>query len=679
MSFTFDYSAFTDALSVAPVSVPERPSWLPAQVQGNPEQIFMELLRLSRQSEKASKPEAWREYARYALDYARLWGVRQKLILGLHEYARAVQFANIPLALELFHEMCLLADQEDKPEPRAVAHGNYARLLMQNERQPEARQHALLSARLFREIQRDDQWALATITLMRTCMALLDYEAAISHAREVLSEFDTLKNSQTAALLLREMGQLLIEVHDYEDALRHFQMAMAIIDKADYYNTSIHVGCLNGMGTCCDLLNRKEEALGYYQQVYNISLEKKEIPNMAVAIGNIGFVYKSMGLYEQALDNFLKVKNLLKDFASPFAKLQTMVELADVYSLRGDIRLASEYLDKAAEINATVKHTESHSSLLRTRMRLAGLRGQYDTLIALSKEYAQHIENVQRTLSNKRIDTMRTWFETERLQREAAIYRQQNEELAIALDNQKKLNEELSRLNMEKNEFLGIAAHDLKNPLNAVLLLAQEIQSGRLNSNEVQEFSSDIIQSGQRMYKLITNLLDIEVLEQGRLKLNIGAVDIAFLLDICTRQYKEKALAKQITLHVHHQINPAFALVDEQACLQIADNLLSNAIKYSPPGLNIWLGTQCDEHYIHIFVRDEGPGISVDDQSRLFGKFQRLTARPTAGEDSNGLGLSIVKKLCEAMGGSVICKSSIGSGATFIASFPAAATQNRQQ
>jgi signal transduction histidine kinase len=103
------------------------------------------------------------------------------------------------------------------------------------------------------------------------------------------------------------------------------------------------------------------------------------------------------------------------------------------------------------------------------------------------------------------------------------------------------------------------------------------------------------------------------------------------------------------------------------------DNLVSNAVKYSPRGKNIYARVYYADGRVRAEVKDEGPGISAEDQKRLFGKFARLSARPTAGEHSTGLGLAIVKRLVESMHGEVWCESHPGSGAAFIVELPAVA------
>jgi signal transduction histidine kinase len=104
--------------------------------------------------------------------------------------------------------------------------------------------------------------------------------------------------------------------------------------------------------------------------------------------------------------------------------------------------------------------------------------------------------------------------------------------------------------------------------------------------------------------------------------------------------------------------------------LQVLENLLSNAVKYLPSGKSIDAVLRQQHNTIRIEIREEGEGISADDMTKLFGKFARLTARPTGGEHSTGLGLSIVKKMVEAMNGRVWCESEVGRGATFIVELP---------
>jgi signal transduction histidine kinase len=224
-------------------------------------------------------------------------------------------------------------------------------------------------------------------------------------------------------------------------------------------------------------------------------------------------------------------------------------------------------------------------------------------------------------------------------------------------------NERLVHLNQEKNEFMGIAAHDLKNPLSAVIMCADLLQMG-LPHEKSMKLAGDISAAGTRMRDLIKNLLDANAIEQGKFNSNIEHCDLDALTRQCVENNRVTAARKKIEVNLTDTAG-VFARADKGATMQILDNLLSNAIKYSPPGsvVNVRLGADATRAWVS--VKDSGPGISEADQKKLFQKFTRLSAKPTAGESSNGLGLSIVKRLAEAMSGSVRCESVLGAGATF--------------
>jgi signal transduction histidine kinase len=235
-------------------------------------------------------------------------------------------------------------------------------------------------------------------------------------------------------------------------------------------------------------------------------------------------------------------------------------------------------------------------------------------------------------------------------------------------------NEQLVYLNQEKNEFLGIAAHDLKNPLSAIKGLAEEIEEAfdDMEADEVVEYAQKIRQASQKMFGLITNLLDVNAIESGKMNVELSNVDIQPIVANLTQHYSRPAEAKGIKIHFESPQTSYVAYVDENTAHQILDNLISNAVKYSPPNKDVFVRLLHRDDKIRCEIQDQGPGLSEEDKQKLFGKFNRLTAKPTGGEHSTGLGLFIVKKLIEAMHGDVWCESTLGHGACFIVELPVA-------
>ena len=229
-------------------------------------------------------------------------------------------------------------------------------------------------------------------------------------------------------------------------------------------------------------------------------------------------------------------------------------------------------------------------------------------------------------------------------------------------------NGRLVHLNNEKNEFLGIAAHDLKNPLT-VILGSAELMNMTDDAQVKSKCSRNIVLAATRMRDLIGTLLDANAIEQGRCITKIEPCNINVLVNQCLESNRANATRKEINIRAGMS-SLIFALADRAGTMQVLDNLISNALKFSPPKTTVHVHTMPEQDHILVTVRDEGPGIGPDDQKRMFQKFTRLSARPTAGESSTGLGLSIVKRLVEGMNGTIQCQSTLGLGTTFIVRLP---------
>lgn len=232
--------------------------------------------------------------------------------------------------------------------------------------------------------------------------------------------------------------------------------------------------------------------------------------------------------------------------------------------------------------------------------------------------------------------------------------------------------EELGRLNEEKNEFMGIAAHDLRNPLGVIKGYAEMVMEEAHDANhpDLEEIGRKIQDAAARMAEMVQNLLDSNRIERGEMRLDLASTDLGELTRAVVETQQPRAAAKDQTIQFENR-DPTPVTADRTLMIQVLENLVSNAVKYSPRGKQIQIDLTRTPDHVRLQVRDEGPGLSADDQGKLFGKFARLSAKPTGGEHATGLGLSIVKKMVEAMRGRVWCESEPGKGATFIVELPA--------
>lgn len=233
-------------------------------------------------------------------------------------------------------------------------------------------------------------------------------------------------------------------------------------------------------------------------------------------------------------------------------------------------------------------------------------------------------------------------------------------------------NDDLQRLSDEKSEFMSIAAHDLKSPLFSVTGFADILlrEGDELDPKEQTNFIRYIQQSAGTMLHLVTNLLDAHKIEQGGLEPAWQPVHLSALLEAQVARHRVQASDKDITLHLDQPATPIRLRSDPHFIERIVQNLLSNAIKYSPLGTDVFVTLANLPAEVRLAVRDEGPGLSEEDQQHLYRRFTTLSARPTGKERATGLGLSIAHDLTTALGGRLLCDSTLGAGATFTVTLP---------
>lgn len=238
-------------------------------------------------------------------------------------------------------------------------------------------------------------------------------------------------------------------------------------------------------------------------------------------------------------------------------------------------------------------------------------------------------------------------------------------------------NERLQRVLDQNHEFLSIAAHDLKNPLVGILGFSEILIEESEDGSEQHDLLGIIHQSARQMNTTLTQLMDTDALESGRITMHLEPIDITALANGVLRRNRLQATGKNIRLVPPDTLGAVYALADQQFFPRVLDNLISNAIKFSPPESTVEMFIDHVDDDVRIRVQDYGPGMTEDDLARAFGKLQRLSARPTAGEPSSGLGLYIVDTLVRLHNGTITIDSTLGEGTCFEVRIPAADPDDR--
>ncbi|WP_281615832.1 ATP-binding protein [Flammeovirga sp. SubArs3] len=235
-------------------------------------------------------------------------------------------------------------------------------------------------------------------------------------------------------------------------------------------------------------------------------------------------------------------------------------------------------------------------------------------------------------------------------------------------------NHELQSANADKNHLLGIVAHDLRNPLASSITLLSMLNATEANLDEDEKMCIDgSLKAMHRMNNMIEEILDARVSankkEQATQEAEKDIFSISEVIDQVVNDFSSTADRKNIALKFN-LLSDGLVEANQQHCIQIVENLISNAIKFSPNGTQVITTLEKTKDHIIIDITDQGPGISEEDQKKLFKKYQKLSAKPTGGEKSTGLGLSIVKKYIDEMEGKISCKSELGKGTSFIINIP---------
>jgi signal transduction histidine kinase len=260
-------------------------------------------------------------------------------------------------------------------------------------------------------------------------------------------------------------------------------------------------------------------------------------------------------------------------------------------------------------------------------------------------------------------------------QEDLSIQKRQIEEQQQAINEQNvllaKRNKRLLKLNDEKNNLINIVAHDIRTPLNQILGLTELLElSENTFTEEQKEMLLQIKKSTIRLNKMTNNILDIEAIESGKSNIVLEKVNLELLLKEVISNFKIQADKKQIQINFLSDDNAKIVFVDFLLTIEILENLISNALKFSPKNSIVSISIVSNSTDSIIKISDNGEGLSNWDLDLLFKKFQKLSTKPTDGESSTGLGLSIVYKYVQQLNGKVWCESEKGKGSTFFVSFP---------
>jgi len=585
--------------------------------------------------------------------------------LGRIEYYRA----NYHKALDFYNDSLTLRRELNDPKGIAAALNNIGLVYYSIENHADALKCYEESLTIKRELN-DKKGMASTLNNIGMIHVLLgDYSKAIECYKESLNLRDPSTELREIANIQLNIGEVYLSLGDYYRARQVFEDSLKMSREVN--DKRLESIALRALGNVYQELKEHDTALSYYQDAL-IRFEEIGLQNsMATALGNIASVYEAKGNYDLAFEYYQQSLKRLRELGDQTTIVRVMVLIGKLLIAQKNYDLAKHYLNEALangeKLSMKRQCYEAYEQLAILHEHL----GEFELAFYAYRNFHTIKETVFNEEQGKKVAVQQALFENEQARKEADRHKQQSIELAKALKETERLKKIAEEANAFKTELLGIAAHDLKNPLQSVMGFAQLIRENPKDAQRACTAAEAIERASMRMYKLIEEMLNSVKIEASAFNLTKSRANVADLLSAVVEHNRPIAEAKRQSIQLNLEEN-CFAELDAERISEVFDNLISNAIKYSPMGKQIMVTCKkMNNSNLLIAVKDEGQGLTEEDKQKMFGKFQRLSAVPTGGESSTGLGLAIVKQLVELHGGKVWAESEgKDKGATFFVELP---------
>ncbi|MGM0582375.1 MAG: ATP-binding protein [Bacteroidota bacterium] len=451
--------------------------------------------------------------------------------------------------------------------------------------------------------------------------------------------------------LMKEMTAITIEGTTYEKFLNNLKQQLNLNFEIKYIKSDKNI---------LEAISKAENQFGFIDLPIYLMLIKDggnlTRQNFFTVKGNgYAFIMPKSSDWNEVFNNFLgdpKTKAKLADITAKYMGQELYKFMDGIY---GEENLRASILTKEKELQLEQLKNANFQLEREKNSQIAWIIITIITTSLLTiifiLFYRQQKTSTKLSRQNKQIESQQLSIQNK------------NEQLSNR-------NLQLTALNEEKNNLVKILAHDMRSPINHISGLLDIL---KLTHQDFEEEDKKIIRQTQdaakRLNQMISKILDFDALEGNRMKVIPETIEVEELFNEVKNELKRMADKKNIVLK--SEVDKDLKLTSDHLLLtQILENLLGNAIKFSNPGKTVLLKSFEKNDEIIFAVKDEGPGLTEQDKSLVFKKFQKLSAQPTNGETSTGLGLSIVKKYAELLGGKVWVESEEGEGSAFFIALP---------
>jgi len=476
-----------------------------------------------------------------------------------------------------------------------------------------------------------------------------DVDRAIYHFMQAEEYAKNIGDKQSLARIYIGLSSLYYNQMQYNKSFSTIELAKINLEDID--NQNLRTTYLITRGKAQYGMDRLDAAITSIQTALNESDGSDENILKIEGYLLLSKVYDQKGDYKRAYENYLKYHELTD-------KLNNIVTSKQVAQMEARMEL-----DKKERENQILRENEEKNEDLIDRKNILNYVLLILTTVLVALVYFALSRRKRLIKANDELAEKNEQIAGQ--QEEISAQNQDINDTNIRLE---KRNKELSDLNNEKDTLMNIVAHDLKTPLSQIkglMSILNQIDS----QAERDKLMMKVENATDNGMSLIRDILDVNALESNNNSISFQNIDLMNLLDNVVSEHQFDANKKGIKLLVEHEAVSLVIKSEKTYLERIANNLVSNALKFSPLDSEVIISSGKDKGFAYISIKDSGPGFTKSDQKIMYKKFTKLSAKPTGGEGSNGLGLAIIKTLVDQLGGKIELKTQEGAGSQFIVKF----------
>ncbi len=512
----------------------------------------------------------------------------------------------------------------------------------------EARDLAIKAEDISGEILINNNLGVIYDNMNNSEMAMQYYSDALEKSR-----INNLKENE--ATLLNNLSYIHLTNGDTLKSIRLLKQSLAI-DLSDLF-PCFESYPLEGMGSIYIALNRLDSAEILLTKALETSTTCEDVAAIAAIQKDLGQLYSKQGKPGKAKSAFESAIKISKEASLRSETRDGLFAYYQFHKRYGNSIQAMKYLEEYQALSDSI-YKESQVE------KATQLAAEYEFRKQVA-EMEQEREESERKFAE---ELAAKSFENKLVLLALVLFILLAFTLARSYFLIQRHNRKLTWLNDEKNKLMGIVAHDLRNPLNMIIGLITLFKDSAKNHGDknLEKYVELLGASSERMRNMIDRVLDISAIENMKVNLKLERTNLSSLTYESIHNFDIIASQKEIEIiDSIDKSKECFSEVDPSYLVQVIDNLLSNAIKFSERGKKIEISLLSNNSHHEIVVKDEGPGISDEEQKSIFQAYTTLSSKPTEQEKSTGLGLSIAHKFIEAMGGKIECHSKPGQGTSF--------------